>query len=300
MIVVVIVLSLVAVVATAVVVVTRQRLIEQRRLTAAAALLATQRAVEIEVRDAALRTAEQQRADADERAEASRAAAALAAQEQVVAEAEAASAVAAGDAAKLVANAAKLAADEARQAADEARQAADEASSARTDAEERATAADQRAAEAASVGIDPHVLWALERHRSDRTWRFSVAIGPETRSVFDDVEHPLVEALRVEVAATREEAGTVVELDVDLSVPVTSAGSLLTLRAAQELLADVVRRAEQVVLTVGHDGKDVVVTVAAIDEHGVSIELAPLDTPPTLGLVAVPGGVRVVGAVVVV
>lgn len=276
MIVVVIVLCAVALFAVILVVVTRQRLAAQRRLTAAADLLATRRAVEIEDRDAALREAEQQGLEAGRRADEAAAAAERAAEQQLTATAQAEAAIAASVQAEL---------------------AAGEALAARAEAELRADAADRRAAEASSIGVDPHVLWALERQRSDRTWRFSVAIGPEGRSVFDDVEHPLIEALRVEVAATKEEAGTIVELDVDLPVAVTSAGSLLTLRAAQELLAGVVRLAEEVVLSVRHDGGDVVVTIDAKDEHGEPIEAPTLDTPPSLGLATVPGGVRVIGAV---
>lgn len=274
--VVVIVLCLVAVAIGVLLVVTRQRLVAQTGLTLAADLLASQRGTEIAARDVALRTAELQRVEATQQALAATAAAEQAALEQAVAQAEAVAAISASESAKALAGA---------------------ADTARAQAEHRAAAADARAAEVAAVGLDPHVMWALERQRVDRTWRFSVAIGPETRSVFDDVEHPLVEALRVEVAATREEAGTVVDLDVELPVAVTAAGSLLTLRTAQELLANVVRLAEQVTLTVHQDGDDVVITIAALDEHGEPIATVPLDMPPTLGLLAVPGGVRVVGAV---
>ena len=59
------------------------------------------------------------------------------------------------------------------------------------------------------------------------------------------------------------------DLDADLPGHVDAAGAVLTLRAAQELLAEVVRRSESTVLRVRADGADLVVEVESIDEDGI-------------------------------
>ena len=142
-------------------------------------------------------------------------------------------------------------------------------------------------------GLDAEVLWTLERARSERTWRHSVALGPDGSSVFDTTDNPLREALQVELDAAREDVGALVELDTDVPADVTAAGSVLILRAAQELLARAVKAAEETTLRVRVDGADVVVTVLATDEHGVAVALPALAVPPSADLEATDGGVRV-------
>ncbi len=73
------------------------------------------------------------------------------------------------------------------------------------------------------------MLWALELLRSERTWRHSVAPGPDTPSVLGDAAEPLREALQIELDAAREEVGVEVELAADLPAELTPAGSLLAL-----------------------------------------------------------------------
>jgi hypothetical protein len=90
---------------------------------------------------------------------------------------------------------------------------------------------------------------------------------------------PLVEALQIELAAAREDVGTIVTLDAELPATVTAAGALLTLRVAQELLATVVRRAEETVLRVRVEDGDVVMTLEATDEHGDRVAIEALDLP---------------------
>jgi multidrug efflux pump subunit AcrA (membrane-fusion protein) len=198
-------------------------------------------------------------------------------------------------------------------AENQARVAAEEAERVRLIAEERAVAAEQQIAEAAArraaveaaasepVGVDgkvdPQVLWAMERSRSERTWRHSVALGPDSTSVFVDTANALVEALRVEADATRETVGAVIDVDVALPDGLTAAGSVLILRSAQELLADVAKRAEATVLRVHADGVDVLVIVDSVDAYGGRIEPFPLRLPLSDVIEQVDGGVRVRGAV---
>ena len=199
------------------------------------------------------------------------------------------------------------AAGRAKEEADEqvaaARAEAELAAAARHAAEERAAAAEQRVAEfaaaraAAEGGLDPDVLWTLEQARSERTWRQSVAPGPDAVSVFADASDPLLEALQVELDAAREDVGAIVELEVDLPPGVTAAGSVLALRAAQELLAGVVRRGEVTTLHVRADGQDLVVAVRSVDEDGQPVPTDPLALPTSVDIEPVEDGVRIRDAI---
>ncbi len=209
------------------------------------------------------------------------------------------------DAEQARAAAAESARDEAASRADSAEaraieadgKAADAATQA-AEAAARAAEAEARAAEAAARnGLDPDVLWTLERARSERTWRQSVALGAGSTSVFDGAEHPLREALQVEVDAAREDVGAIVDLETDIPANVTAAGSVLVLRAAQELLARAVKIAEQTTLRVLADGADVVVTVEPTDEDGAPVGIEALSVPPSADLEAIEGGVRIRGAI---
>jgi hypothetical protein len=176
-------------------------------------------------------------------------------------------------------------AEQARATAEEARTAATAAEQARQDAEARA----------AGTGVDPQVLWALEQARSERTWRQSVAIGEG--SFLDGADDPLLAALQVELDAAREDVGAIVELDADLPAAVTPAGSVLVLRAAQELLARSMKTAEETTLRIRVDGDDVVVTVLATDEDGEPVAVEPLVIPASADLAPEEGGVRIRRAV---
>lgn len=212
------------------------------------------------------------------------------------------------DEAQARAEAAETARDEATRRATEAEARAAEAEKQAMEAEARAAEAEARAAEAEAkaefaaaavvrTGLDPELLWALERARSERTWRNSVAIGPDDTPVFVRTEHPLREALQVEVDAAREEVGAVVELEVDVPAEVTPAGSVLVLRVAQELLARAVKAAEETTLRVRADGSDVDVTVVATDEDGTTLPVVELPLPPSVDVEPIEGGVRVKRAI---
>ena len=78
---------------------------------------------------------------------------------------------------------------------------------------------------------------------------------------------------------------------------VTAAGSLLVLRAAQELLARAFKAAEQTILHVHTDGDDVLVTIEATDEHGGAVAVPALDLPASADVEVTAGGVRVKRAI---
>lgn len=202
-------------------------------------------------------------------------------------------------------------ADEARFAAEEAVAAANsvteswkERSTAAEDAREQAEAERDRAvaesAEAAALAArlvddgsaDPAALWALERRRSERTWRHSVGVpGAPSPLAGSDL---LRAALQIEVDAAREDAGAVVELAADLPEALSAGASLAVLRSAQELLADAVTLGEEVTLRVGHEGGDVLIGVDGVDAEGSALTPSRLDLPPSR-LEAEPGVVRIRG-----
>ncbi len=195
---------------------------------------------------------------------------------------------------------------------DAARGEAEAVGAARAEAEARLTTLEQQLAsraaaeEAASRAaasapavtgeLDAQVVWALERARSERTWRQSVAVGPDG-SAFSDASHPLVDALQVELDAAREDVGAVVELDAEVPASISAAGSVLALKAAQELLADVIRQAETTTLRVRADGNDLLVEVDAADEHGSRVEAGPLPAPQSEMILPTASGVRIRNAV---
>lgn len=184
---------------------------------------------------------------------------------------------------------------------DEARREADAAVAERLDAEEQVRTFEQRALDAVASApvtgeLDAQVVWALERSRSERTWRHSVAVGPDG-SAFSDAAHPLADALQIELDAAREEVGAVVELDAELPAGVTAAGSVLVLKAAQELLADVIRQSETTTLRVRADGLDLLVEVDSRDEEGNRVEAGPLPTPQSSAIDPTADGVRIRNAV---
>ncbi len=211
------------------------------------------------------------------------------------------------------------AAEEARVAAESdlsvAREAAAAAEASSAAAETRAEEADDRAgtaeAELARVlaersdveaadaewrgGPGPEVLWALERTRTERTWRTSVAVDPTT-DTFDLEGDPLRHAIEIDLAALREEVGVEFALAWELDQDLTSIASLAVLRSAQELIAAATRLADEATVVVSLDGADVVVTITETDRTaGRFGDLA--DGLEGRGLEVVPGGVRLVGAV---
>jgi len=262
--VIVVVLAALLVAAAVVAGMNRSRLTAQRALTDAAEVRSAAHEADVatKVADLALVTKEREAADAlaTERAERAR----LAEDRAAANEAEA------------------LAAAQAARAAAE-----------RAEAAEAAAAAYRDAATSTTAGVAADVLWILEQARSERTWRFSVAPGPDSPSVFAGTSDPFLAALQVELDAAREDVGAVVELDAEIPDGLTLAATVLALRAAQELVADVVRRSEETTLHIGADGTDLVIDVESIDEDGEAVLPTPLPIPASTAVTVTPKGVRV-------
>lgn len=179
--------------------------------------------------------------------------------------------------------------DAAEAARDEARRGrADAEAAARRDAVAR-RAAEGEVAETAALAArliddgaaDPAALWALERARSERTWRHSVAAVAGAESPFTGAPDPLRVALDIEAAAVREEVGAVVDLLVELPAAVTPGASLAVLRVVQEQLAVAARRGEVTTVAVGAEGADVVVRVTPLDADGAPLPPDPIAVPPS-------------------
>ena len=157
---------------------------------------------------------------------------------------------------------------------------------------ERARLADERST-AVFAGFDPQLIWDLEQSRSERLWRLSIALGPDLDSVFLDHPDPVRVALQVEVDATREEVGAVIELDAELPSGLTPAGAVLVLRSTQELLATVVRRSESTTVRIVAEEHDMVVTIHSVDEAGEPVAPGLLAIPPSTSFELIDDGVRI-------
>lgn len=120
-------------------------------------------------------------------------------------------------------------------------------------------------------GHDPATLWALELARSERTWRQEVALHRDAPSPIVGAANPLRVAVDIEAAAVREEVGTDIHVEWNLSAPVGPGLSLAVLRVVQELLATVAKAAEVVVVRVSDEGDDLVVEVTAVDGDATSV-----------------------------
>lgn len=263
----VIVLAVVAAAAIVTALVLRAQLLQQRRLVTAADERAAQQAEELAGTNRTLEAARQEHAGALEQIRATDARAAAFESER-----------------------------------DRARTDTEVSVAARMAAEERADAAERRTdelalrhADASAGSVDAEVLWALERQRSARVWRLAVATAPDAQRVSTDA--PLLDALHIEIDAAREEVGAIVDLEADLPAEPSAASSLLTLRAAQELLAGVVRRADETTLRVRADGRDILVSVESTDAEGDPVTLEPLAVPASVELEAAAGQVRLRNAV---
>jgi hypothetical protein len=152
----------------------------------------------------------------------------------------------------------------------------DELVRARSDAEGLRTELDElRAApEPPSAEERPEVapllvegLWALERTRTERTWRQSVSLDPTGPGPFADGGEPARVAVEVEAAAVREEVGSVIEVDWQVEGLIPPGDGLLLVRSAQELLARGSRTVEDGVLVVARDGDDLVLSLLGRDRE---------------------------------
>jgi hypothetical protein len=126
-------------------------------------------------------------------------------------------------------------------------------------------------------------LWALERARTERTWRHSVATGVPGAGPFDGADDALRTAVEIEAAALREEVGTEIATDWRIEPGLPADLGLLVLRAAQELLASASRTVEDAVLVVEQDGPEVVLGLRRPAGEPVEVEHL-LDSPTLPGM----------------
>lgn len=260
----------------------RSRLSKQRDARAAAEQRGSELAQQLRARAVELDAVETERVSERRRADVAEQRAGAAEERAATAEEQAAAATSRA-----------MTAEEQAGVAEAARDAAQRAASDASELSRTATEMVSAAERTASGGLDPEVLWGLERARTERLWRENVAVGPTAASVFDGVDDPLRRALEVEVDAAREIVGAVIELEAGDLGEITSAGSLLVLRAAQELLAGVMHEADRTVLSVRPADGHVDVTVQPFDAEDAPIEPRVVELPTTLGLTVIPGGLRI-------
>lgn len=129
-------------------------------------------------------------------------------------------------------------------------------------------------------------LWVLALAEVERTWRMSVAGGPDETSPLASADDQLRAAVAVVVDAAREDAGAAVELVWRVSGDVPVADALIVLATVRELVASVAKAASAATLTVDGVGGAVDVRIDALGDD---------DTPLTIDLVgaAEPGRYRV-------
>ena len=125
--------------------------------------------------------------------------------------------------------------------------------------------------------IEPQTLWELELQRSERTWRHSVSIAPEsTASPLVDSDDLLRTAVEIEAAALKEEAGAFISVDWQAAPVQDAARSHLILRLAQEMLAEAAREPIPVCLVASGTGA-VTLSLEPAEEgdKGIEIDLRP-------------------------
>ncbi len=127
--------------------------------------------------------------------------------------------------------------------------------------------------------IEPQTLWELELQRSERTWRHSVSVAPEsTESPLLDSDDLLRTAVEIEAAALKEEAGAFISVDWQAAPVQDAARAHLILRLAQEMLAEAAREPIPVCLVSSGTGA-VTLSLEPAEEgdKGIEIDLRPPD-----------------------
>jgi hypothetical protein len=138
-------------------------------------------------------------------------------------------------------------------------------------------------------------LWNLELARSERTWRNSVASGPDAEEPFTHAADPLRVAIEVEVAALREEVGADINLDWQVGPPLPPDACFSVLRGAQEVLAAAAKVVDggMLVARSAEGGSEVVLTLNIDDPDSDQVIDLTLPTFAGSGIEPMPNGVRV-------
>ena len=123
-------------------------------------------------------------------------------------------------------------------------------------------------------------LWALERTRTERTWRQSVSLDPSGPGPFAGGDDPARVSIEVEAAAVREDVGSVIEVDWQVEGPIPQSDGLLLVRSAQELLARASRTVEDGVLVVARDGDDLLLSLLGPDREALDLDGSVVRLPP--------------------
>ncbi len=129
---------------------------------------------------------------------------------------------------------------------------------------------------AAANGADAAALWRLELVRSERTWRYGVALLPDEASPFSTSADPLKLAIETEASALRDEVGAFITTDVEDGLSDEPATSLLVLRLAQEVLAAASRLDAPTVMAARRSAEGIELEVATEDGELLDLDLADL------------------------
>jgi hypothetical protein len=124
----------------------------------------------------------------------------------------------------------------------------------------------------ADVG-EAATLWRLELARSERTWRYSVAILPDDPSPFATTDDPLRLAIETEASALRDDVGAFLTVEVEPHLTADPGKAHLVLRLAQELLAQAARLDEPSHLEVARSPEGVLTLAMRPVEEGDVLDL---------------------------
>ncbi len=138
--------------------------------------------------------------------------------------------------------------------------------------------ADEQRPEVAALLVEG--LWALERTRTERTWRQSVSLDPSGPGPFAGGDDPARVSIEVEAAAVREDVGSIIEVDWQVEGPIPQGDGLLLVRSAQELLARASRTVEDGVLVVSRDGDDLLLSLLGPDREALDLDGSVVRLPP--------------------
>lgn len=118
--------------------------------------------------------------------------------------------------------------------------------------------------------LDSEVVWALTLARIDRIWRVSVATALDEVSPLATSSALFVDALDVVVRAAREEAGAIVDLDIDGSGDIDGATATTVVCLVEELVSSAIAVADETTVTVSI-GDDAVYVAVTAETSGTTV-----------------------------